>query len=79
MSLSPVQNLTVRECTEKVQLMLRTVTILEMLTAVSLHDSIKKQNELLRSLSGQINMVGSESSHLNAQFIKAPLPTIHGL
>lgn len=59
--------------------MLRTVTILEMLTAVSLHDSIKKQNELLRSLSGQINMVGSESLHLNAQFIKAPLPTIHDL
>lgn len=50
-----------------------------MLTTVSLHDSTKKQNELLRSLSGQINMVGSESFHLNAQFIKAPLPTIHGL
>lgn len=59
--------------------MLRTVTILEMLTTVSLHDSTKKQNELLRSLSGQINMVGSKSFHLNAQFIKAPLPTIHGL
>lgn len=79
MSLSPVQNLTVRECTEKVQIMLRTVTILEMLTTVSFHDSTKKQNELLTSLSGQINMVGSESFHLNAQFIKAPLPTIHGL
>lgn len=59
--------------------MLRTVKILEMLTTVSMHDSIKKQNELLRSLSGKINMVGSESSHLNAQFVKALLPTIHGL
>lgn len=59
--------------------MLRTVTILDKLTAVSLHDSNKKQNELLRSLLDQINTVRSESSDLNAQFIKALLPTIHGL